>query len=158
VWPWRYFAKANMVLDVGTGAGFPGIPLAIVLPETKFVLSDSTQKRARFVEMTVESLDLPNVTVSTERGENLFKAQNFNIATARAVAPLSRIVPLLAPGLRGDKSALLYKGPDAETEIAEARGETQKRHLSAKLVDRYRLPEEFGERTLVRIAKQSQGA
>ncbi len=155
VWPWRYFAKTGTVLDIGTGAGFPGIPLAIVLPEVQFVLADSTQKKARFVELAVQSLALANVTIRAERGEALFKSDNFDIATGRAVAPLSRLVPLLAPGLKGAKTALLYKGPDAETEITEARGEVQKRHLQMKLLERYRLPEDFGERTLVQIAKQS---
>src|SRR3982751_5142369 len=61
--PWRLFAAAPAVLDAGTGAGFPGVPLALVLPEVRFVLSESVGKKARFVEATVEELKLGNVEV-----------------------------------------------------------------------------------------------
>src|ERR1700675_1134174 len=54
--PWRLFAGATHVLDAGTGAGFPGIPLALVLPEVRFTLSESTQKKARFVELATAHL------------------------------------------------------------------------------------------------------
>jgi len=55
--PWRHFAGARRVLDAGTGAGFPGIPLSVVLPDVRFTLAESTQKKARFVDSAVESLD-----------------------------------------------------------------------------------------------------
>jgi 16S rRNA (guanine527-N7)-methyltransferase len=57
VMPWRLFEGARHVLDAGTGAGFPGIPLALVLPEVKFTLSESIQKKARFVEHAVAALE-----------------------------------------------------------------------------------------------------
>ncbi len=66
--PWRFFQSAARVLDVGTGAGFPGIPLAIVLPEVRFTLAESIGKKARFVESVVDALELPNATVIAERG------------------------------------------------------------------------------------------
>src|SRR5277367_1756165 len=71
VMPWTLFRGARRVLDVGTGAGFPGIPLALVLPEVKFTLSESIQKKARFVEQAVQALGLGNVTVSSKRAEEL---------------------------------------------------------------------------------------
>ena len=69
--PWRFFAGARRVLDAGTGPGFPGVPLAIVLPEVRFTLAESTQKKARFVDSSVESLHLPNVEVLAERAEQV---------------------------------------------------------------------------------------
>src|SRR5689334_20988223 len=72
VQPWRLFQNARLVLDAGTGAGFPGIPLAIMLPAVHFVLAESVQKRARFVDSVVEALGLENVAVQPVRAEQLF--------------------------------------------------------------------------------------
>lgn len=69
--PWALFRDADHVLDAGTGAGFPGIPLAIVLPETRFTLAESIQKKARFVESALKELKLPNVEITPRRAEEL---------------------------------------------------------------------------------------
>src|SRR5450432_3959087 len=61
--PWRLFAGAAHVLDAGTGAGFPGIPLAIALPEVRFTLAESIQKKARFVESALEKLQVSNASI-----------------------------------------------------------------------------------------------
>src|ERR1700719_1178010 len=71
VMPWRLFEGARRVLDAGTGAGFPGIPLAVALPGVKFILSESIQKKARFVEAAVQALELGNVQVSSRRAEEI---------------------------------------------------------------------------------------
>ena len=68
--PWMFFDKAKRVLDAGTGAGFPGIPLSLVLPEVRFTLSESIQKKARFVDAAVETLHLPNVHVDGRAGRS----------------------------------------------------------------------------------------
>ena len=65
--PWRLFDQARGVLDAGTGAGFPGIPLAMVLPEVHFTLAESIGKKARFVRGAVETLQLLNATVEGRR-------------------------------------------------------------------------------------------
>ena len=145
--PWRLFAGAATVLDAGTGAGFPGIPLAAALPETRFLLADSTQKKARFVEAAITTLNLPNVEVAAERAEDLLRQSRFEIITARAVAPLDRALTYFAAGIKAGAAVLLYKGPDVETEIAEA----QTRKARIEIVMRYSLPDSFGERTIVRI-------
>lgn len=153
VLPWRHFAAARHVLDAGTGAGFPGIPLAIALAEVRFTLCESTQKKARFVESAVEALELSNVVVSTERAEDLVRGKGspFDCIAARAVAPVARAIVLLAPALGAGVVARLYKGPDAEAEIEEARAEAKRRHIRARIVDRYELPDGLGSRTLVEL-------
>jgi 16S rRNA (guanine527-N7)-methyltransferase len=153
VQPWRRFKDAKVVLDVGTGAGFPGIPLALILPETEFVLAESVQKRARFVECAIETLGLENVTVKAVRAEELMRSQRFDLITARAVAPLVKAVPFYAPALRQGSTILLYKGPDIETEVAEAIPELKKRHVAVRVVERYSLPDGMGERTLVELGR-----
>jgi len=152
--PWRHFERARRVLDAGTGAGFPGIPLAIVLPQISFILSESIQKKCRFVESAVEALDLPNVEVSSTRAESLALTHRPEIIAARAVAPAQRLVNLFGKALREGAHLLLYKGPDVEAELAEAEG----RHATAEIVCSYDLPEGLGTRTLLRIAAHRRGA
>jgi 16S rRNA (guanine527-N7)-methyltransferase len=151
VLPWRLFQGADRVADAGSGAGFPGIPLALVLPETRFTLLESTQKKARFLEFLVHQLKLPNVEVCPTRAEEWLNTHRVTIVTARAVAPLNRAVSLFAPALRGGARVLLYKGPDAATEISEAVPETAKRQLRLRIVERYELPDALGTRTIVEM-------
>ena len=148
VMPWRLFAEATHVLDAGTGAGFPGVPLALVLPAVQFTLADSTQKKARFVEAAVAALQLKNATVSTARVEELRES---HVITARALAPVSRSILYFAPAIRAGAKVLLYKGPDAEQEIAQASGEAQKRRVRLSVVMRYELPDHSGSRAIVQI-------
>ena len=151
VLPWRLFAAAMHILDAGTGAGFPGIPLALVFPEIEFTLSESIQKKARFVESAVEALELSNVKISTKRAEEI---PTTGLITARAVAPLSRAIVLFAPALKKGARALLYKGLDVESELAEAAAEAKKRNITMRVMERYHLPDALGTRTIVELARQ----
>lgn len=151
VLPWRHFAGARTVLDAGTGAGLPGLPLALVLPETQFTLAESIQKKARFVQSAVEQLGLPNVRVLPQRAEDVLRATPMQWVTARAVAPLSRAIGLFGAAVKSGSKVLLYKGPDVEEEIEEAAAEARKRQIQIQVVDRYDLPEGFGTRTLVQL-------
>jgi 16S rRNA (guanine527-N7)-methyltransferase len=153
VLPWRLFEGADCVADAGSGAGFPGIPLALVLPQTRFILLESTQKKARFLESVVRELALPNVEVRAERAEEWLNTHRVAMVTARAVAPLNRAAPLFAPALRRGARVLLYKGPDAASEIAEAVPQTAKRRLRLRIVARYELPDSLGARTIVEMAR-----
>jgi len=151
VTPWRLFANAKHVLDAGAGAGFPGIPLALVLPQTRFTLGESIQKKARFLEAALAKLELPNVEIAAKRAEELKPPGGFDIVTARALAPLPRAVPLLASALKSGATALLYKGPDVDQEIVDAATEAKKLHARMEVVMRYDLPDSLGTRTIVQI-------
>ena len=152
VLPWRLFTEATQIVDAGTGAGFPGIPLALALPEIQFTLSDSIQKKARFVLSVVEALALPNVKVTAQRAEEILTT---GLITARAVAPLSRAIVLFAPALKKGARLLLYKGPDVATEIADASVEAKKRNVAISVVDRYDLPGNLGTRTIIELIRRS---
>lgn len=141
--PWTLFQNARHVLDAGTGAGFPGVPLALVLPETRFTLAESIQKKARFVESALKALNLPNVEITPRRAEEL----RADLITARALAPISKILTLFRPALKAGSRLLLYKGPDVAAEIAEAH--TTQAHI--EIVMRYELPDSLGDRTIVSI-------
>ncbi len=149
--PWRHFQDATRILDAGTGAGFPGVPLAIVLPEIRFTLSESIGKKARFVDSVIDALELPNVHVSTDRAEDLVALQRVDTITARAIAPTERILDLFGPALKRGARLLLFKGPDVESELAEAR----KHRLKAEVLCRYDLPEGLGTRSLLGIQASS---
>jgi 16S rRNA (guanine527-N7)-methyltransferase len=146
--PWRLFANAHTVLDAGTGPGFPGIPLSLVLPDTQFTLAESNQKKARFVETALAALELPNVAVSPRRAEEL----QAEVITARALAPISRAVGLFGAQLKKRSRIVLYKGPDIEEEIAEAAAEIRKQRVNVHVISKYELPDALGTRTIVEIA------
>ena len=153
VMPWRLFDGARRVLDAGTGAGFPGIPLALVMPEVKFTLSESIQKKARFVEHAVSALEIGNATVSSRRAEDLVNDNAAQLITFRAVAPLIRAIPLFARAIQAGARVLAYKGRDVEQDMAEAAQEAQKRKVKMEVVMRYELPDGQGSRSVVALAK-----
>ena len=149
--PWRQFQGSARIADAGTGPGYPGIPLAVVLPEAHFFLLESTQKKARFVAEAVAALGLTNVTVLPDRAEAWLEENAVDLVTARAFAPMERAIPLLMPAFRHKTRVLLYKGPDVEAEIAAAVYEIKRRKVRVTVVERYSLPDELGARTLVEV-------
>lgn len=153
VMPWKLFEGAKSVLDAGTGPGFPGLPLALTLPATRFTLAESTGKKARFVESVVTELKLENVRVLPERVEDIGKRETFELVTARAFAPMPKALKMLAPLLKKGARALLYKGPDVETEISEAAREAKALGVQFEIVMRYELPDALGIRNIVSISR-----
>ncbi len=148
--PWSCFANAKRILDAGTGAGFPGIPLSLVLPEVRFTLSESVQKKARFVDAAVESLHLPNVQVFSDRAEERALTVKPDIITARAVAPLHKLLDLFLKSLKQGSELILYKGPEVEAEIAEIKAP----RIRIEILTRYELPDSMGSRSIVRVSFQ----
>lgn len=117
------FAAGTQVVDIGTGGGFPGIPLAIVFPETNFHLIDSIGKKAKVVETMAKDLGLLNVTVDQQRAEELTGPYDF--AVARAVTKTKRLVEWADP-IIGQRSIndlpnglLLLKGGDLQRELQQ---------------------------------------
>jgi len=110
------YLHGRTVADIGTGAGFPGLPLAIVDPERQFTLIEATAKKARFVEHVVTRLALSNVSVVNVRTEQYRPSARFDCVVARALGKLSEIVRvaghLCAP--RGKVLAMKGKAPRAE--------------------------------------------
>jgi 16S rRNA (guanine527-N7)-methyltransferase len=113
------------LVDVGTGAGFPGVPLKILLPGLKLTLVDGTGKKVLFLNQLVEELALEQVAVVQGRAEELGQKEafreRFDLVTARAVAPLNTLVEYLLPLVRRDGFAVIYKGANAAQEFIDAR-------------------------------------
>ncbi len=104
------FIEGKRVIDIGTGAGLPGIPLAIYLPEIEFTLLDSNAKKTRFVQQAILELKLKNVSVCHNRVEQYHPEKNFDTVITRAFAGLSDIVELTAHLVNKDGVLLAMKG------------------------------------------------
>jgi 16S rRNA (guanine527-N7)-methyltransferase len=108
------------VVDVGSGAGLPGIVFALLCPQIRMVLLEPLLRRTIFLEECIQRLDLAHVTVRRGRAEELAGKLHADVATSRAVAPLDRLVPLSAGVLRPGGTVLAIKGQDAEAELEHA--------------------------------------
>ena len=115
-------ARASLI-DVGSGAGFPGIPLAICLPETEIVLLDSLGKRVEFLQSVIEALHLNACAVHLRAEDGARRPEYreaFDLATARAVAPLNLLCEYLLPFVKVGGQMLALKGPGLDEEVAAA--------------------------------------
>ncbi len=120
------FFEGTQIMDLGTGGGFPGIPLAIFRPDVEFTLVDSVAKKTKVVEQVVEELGLQNVEVIRSRAEDL-KGKSFDYVVTRAVARLSKLWQWSKPLIRRDAMSPDYpnglialKGGDLSEEISES--------------------------------------
>ncbi len=105
------------VMDIGTGGGFPGIPLAIMYPDIEFMLVDSIQKKTKVVYNVAENLDLENVTVVNDRFENI--REKHDAIVSRAVAPAIKLIKLTQKSLKKDGVHVFLKGGDLTDEQSE---------------------------------------
>lgn len=114
------YLRGERIADVGSGAGFPGIPLAIVEPHRHFSLIESTGKKCRFLEHVREALELPNVEVVQARAESYHPEVRFDTVIARAVGPLAGLVKVAGALVVGGGRLLAMKGRYPQDEL-EAR-------------------------------------
>lgn len=119
-----YFPQGATVLDLGTGAGFPGIPLAILRPDLEINFFDSLQKRLTFLEKVVQALGLPNCTFLHGRAEEMAHQaayrEAFDIVTSRAVARLPILAEWALPYVKLSGTFISLKGAQYEDECAES--------------------------------------
>jgi 16S rRNA (guanine527-N7)-methyltransferase len=110
----------DLVADVGSGAGLPGIPMAIALPEAEFVLIEPMERRSKWMLEVIEELGLTNVQVRRARAEEVLDLK-FDIVTARAVAALDKLLRMCVPLLKPGGSLIALKGSKAAEEIEVAK-------------------------------------
>jgi 16S rRNA (guanine527-N7)-methyltransferase len=114
------------VVDIGTGAGFPGLPIAIIKPHWKCTLVDSTRKKVKFVQETADALGLTGVTGLSDRAEQLghskYYREAYDLATIRAVAGISVCAEYVLPLVKVGGTGILYRGQWSEEEAAACEG------------------------------------
>jgi 16S rRNA (guanine527-N7)-methyltransferase len=117
--------EAMRMIDIGTGAGFPGLPLAIAHPALHVTLVDATKKKVTFIEHVIDSLNLTNATAIHARSEDLAHQEGyreqFDVITARALASLPALIELCLPFLRVGGLGLLTKGREITAEVTSAK-------------------------------------
>ncbi|MDE7309311.1 MAG: 16S rRNA (guanine(527)-N(7))-methyltransferase RsmG [Lachnospiraceae bacterium] len=145
------------VIDVGTGAGFPGIPLKIVFPEIHIVLLDSLNKRVKFLKDVVEALGLENVECIHGRSEDIGRAdeyrEKFDLCVSRAVANLSVLSELCIPFVKIGGRFISYKAGKSAEEIEDAKTAVRKLGGKVRKVEEFSLPGTELERVFVEIEK-----
>lgn len=152
-----HLKKGCSMTDVGTGAGFPGIPCAIIREDIQVMLVDSLDKRCKFLSAVVEALGLKNVRVTHARaedfGQNPTHRERYDVATARAVAPLPILLEYCLPLVKQGGLFVAMKGPGAAQEVPES--DKALTVLGGKLreVLSFRLPETDMERNIVLVEK-----
>lgn len=147
----------SKIIDVGTGAGFPGIPLSIMNPTLKITLVDSLNKRLIFLQEVVNKLNLKNVEIiharAEEIGQNKKYREKFDISTSRAVANLSTLSEYLIPLVKIGGKTISMKAGDAQEEINEAKKAIKILGGEIEKIDEFNLPESDIGRTVVIIDK-----
>ena len=141
--PYVVSAGARRVIDVGSGGGLPGVPLAIVLPEVGLALLEATRKKAEFLEEAARRLGLENVSVINDRAETVGRdrrlhRERYDVVVARAVGRLAVLLELALPLVKVGGQVLVIKGRQATTEIDEA--QTALRLLHGNPVQTVRTP------------------
>lgn len=149
--------KNTCVVDLGTGAGFPGIPLKIFCPEMEVLLVDSVKKKVAFLEDLVERLGITGVSVRWDRAETMGVSGEFrekaDIVVSRAVAPLNVLAELCLPLVRPGGHFLSMKGPGSGEELSAATRAIELLGGRLEKFQRMKLPMGDDDRTLVLIRK-----
>ena len=153
----KYIPKGAYLVDVGTGAGFPGIPLCIIREDLQIVLLDSLQKRINFLDVVIRNLELRRIETIHARVEEFAKNPEYreksDIATSRAVANLSTLSEYLLPLIKKGGSAICMKGSDIEEEVSNAKKAISV--LGGKLINifEFDLPKTDIKRNIILINK-----
>lgn len=153
----KYIPRGAKVIDVGTGAGFPGIPLKIVRDDIEVVLIDSLNKRINFLNEIIEKCELKDIKTVHGRAEdlahNIEYREKFDISTARAVANISTLSEFCTPFLKVGGVFICMKA-DAEKEMQEAKRAIEILGMKQVDIEHIKLPEIDADRTIILYKKE----
>ena len=149
----HYIKKDDKVADIGTGAGFPGVPLKIINSENDLVLIDSLNKRINFLKNVIEELRLKNIKAihsrAEEIGHNKEYRQKFDIVTSRAVAKLNVLLEYMLPLTKIGGRCICLKGPNIEEEVNEAKNAIEVLGGKIEKIEKLTLPDSDNERSII---------
>lgn len=153
----KYIEANKKIVDIGTGAGFPGVPLAIMNDRCRFTLVDSLNKRINFLNEIKDKLNLKNVSAIHSRAEefdqNKMYRENFDIAVSRAVANLCVLSEYLLPAVKVGGKVICMKGSQIEEELNDAKFALKELGGKVKFVDEFLLPGTDMKRNVIVIEK-----
>lgn len=157
-WIKRYYQQKKIVVgDLGTGAGFPGIPINIALPEVRVVLIDALAKRINFLKEVKLKINLDKIETCHARAEDIGRKSEyreaFDVVVARAVAELPVLLEYAIPLLKVGGRLIAAKGIDPEREICSAKKALQVLNCEYEYLDKYKLAEGADHRALIIIKK-----
>ena len=149
--------RINRVLDVGTGAGFPGIPIKIVFPHLEVVLLDSLNKRIKFLDAVIDELEIEKISTIHGRAEDFARKEEyrekFDLCVSRAVANLSTLSEYCLPYVKREGFFISYKSGNIEEEIEESKKAIQFLGGNIENVIKFQLPGTDISRSLVKVKK-----
>lgn len=150
-------SKITTLIDVGTGAGFPGIPIKIAFPHIKIVLLDSLNKRLKFLDDVIRELDLEEIRTLHGRAEDYAKKpeyrEKFDLCVSRAVANLSTLSEYCLPFVKKGGSFVSYKSGEADEEIRSSENAVNILGGKIEKIEKFMLPDTDIGRELVQIDK-----
>jgi len=153
----KYIKDGKTLVDVGTGAGFPGVPIKIARENVKVTLVDSLNKRLLFLNDVIEKLQLKEIETlhfrAEEFGQNKKYRESFDIATSRAVANLSTLVEYLLPLVKVGGICICMKGSEVEEELKDSKKAIQILGGEIESIDEFTLPGSDIKRNIVIIKK-----
>ena len=149
--PLRLIKPGSILLDIGSGAGFPGIPLKIVEPSLNITLIDSVNKKVTFMKHIIEELGLSGIEAIHTRAEDLAKTRKggFDVVISRALAGLPDFIKIGEPFLKPEGILIAMKGSRADEEVKEAAKIIEKRRMRVRGIERFSLPGGAGDRVIV---------
>lgn len=155
VLPEKDIKQGATVLDVGTGAGFPGVPLKILRPDIKLTLLDSLQKRINFLNQLLLKLNIADVVTVHARAEDYIKnkRESFDIALSRAVAQIPTLAEYLLPYVKLGGKVIMYKGNKLEEELRLGQNAIKTLGGKVEKIERFGLDEVESERLVLVIDK-----
>lgn len=148
----RCLDSFDNLVDVGSGAGFPGMVLGICRPDDRITLLEPTTKRANFLNDTILNLGLKNVKVINDRAENL-KNPNYKYATARAVAQLNILLELVIPLLQVGGKFYCLKGSNFQEELDNSSNAIKELNVKVEHIYEFELPNNMGTRAIIVFEK-----
>lgn len=153
---WSGWPRALSALDLGSGGGLPAIPLALVFPEWELTLVEATGKKAQFLSSVKDRLKLDGVSILNKylEPDKNQEGRQFDLISARGVSNLKKLAAIAGPRLKPGGLLLAFKGPQASTELQEAKDKLKKWRL--RLDDRldFTLPLVEASRTLILLVKE----
>ena len=153
----KYINDDDKVIDIGTGAGFPGIPLKIMNENTKITLLDSLNKRINFLNIVIETLNLRNIQAIHGRAEEIARnklyREKYDVAVSRAVANLSTLTEYMLPFVKVGGKCICMKGANVNEELERAQNAIKELGGEIKRVDNFYLSDNDNERNIIVIKK-----